>query len=320
MDHPASPSIAADRPMRHTRRSQKREIRRALRSLRTCYGVLKQFREGEGKHLAILKLQPTLVGVRYDLGRLDAVITRRERFLVRRTIVKDAVFASAMARFASQRKRLKEVDETAQCLGDFFAWFFYQYDVALLRKHAQRKRPNIMGVGIGAKSERGRSEWAQVVNDHFVIHHAATSMLRLGDMSVWDFATRRIVGIGEAKSGAPQDGSVPLQVTYRLIPTARFAKEGLANEAERKITAPLLRLSPAESDRHARQLRDMDRAVADSMRPLAANLSAITDTYARDLSDGVKQARGGKNVLGERWAWTLDWLCGWPSATVFLSR
>lgn len=251
--------------------------------------MLKQLREGKGR--AILKFQPLLIAVRYDLGRLDAVIAHRERFLIRRTIVKDAGFASAMAGLARQRQRLTEVDGTARCLGDFFAWFFYQYDVALLRKHARRPRSNIMGVGFGGKSEKGLAQWAQVLDGHFVIHHAATSMLRLGDMSVWDCETRRIVGLGEAKSGVPKHGSLEIQVAYTLIPTARFAKA-----AKGRGTIAPLPFPPAESDRRARQLREMTGAVADSVRPVAKNLSAITDTHARDLADGVKRAREGKSV------------------------
>ena len=173
-----------------------------------------------------------------------------------------------MRAFADRRKELKQLLTIARHIGDGFAWFFYQYETDLLRQHAARPAPSSMSRGAGGQAEVQLSGGVQSIQGHFVLHHCCTNMLRLGDVSLWNRKTGRIVGLGEIKTGTP-DGDSVLARLHLLFPSD--ADINLATEGEAQPNHAVL--SGQHYDRLQRQLGAMTKALGSGNRMKARRYS-----------------------------------------------
>lgn len=105
-----------------------------------------------------------------------------------------------MRQIASYEKAVRSAIGIGRTLGDAFAWVFYSHQYDLLDEHLKQQRELILPPGIGGKGERALSKLLPSIDGMFAIYHGTTSMLRLGDVSLYDFEKKRVVAIGEIKS------------------------------------------------------------------------------------------------------------------------
>jgi hypothetical protein len=245
----------------------------------------------------MVAFQPTLIEILFEIAHMDRMLSKRASFLIRHGRKGDHGFNRTMARLAEQRAHLREIQSIGRYLGDSFAWFFYQFDVDLLEKHAKRPLSPHMSIGVGGQAELRLAQGLRTIAGYFVIHHAATSFLRLGDMSVWSPKSGRIVGIGEAKAGIPAGDRVSVQVQYIF----RADAEVSFNTGK---TMTRLKLPAAEDARRLRQLGDIQDAIAATVQSPAGGVhhgadvdseekSPIVEIHTRQLADAVARSRGG---------------------------
>lgn len=81
---------------------------------------------------------------------------------------------------------------------------FYQGNFSELEKHFQHESTGLFAIGVGGRGELEFIKTMPIINDCLVLYHGITSMLRIGDFSLYDFRLG-IVGIGELKSSRTGD-------------------------------------------------------------------------------------------------------------------
>jgi len=273
------------RRLRPTVRSHKRVSRDWLRKLQNCYGLLVRLQSGRAQR--ILSIQPRLVEVLFEIALVDAVLTRRQKYLIRSGRRSDPAFRPTMAKLAAQRKYLREIQGIARYIGDSFAWFFFQFDPGLLRRHARRPRVARMPSGAGGQAELQMARHLQSLNGCLVLHHAATSSLRLGDVSLWSPTTRRIVGIGEIKSGTPVGSKMEVNVEFI------FRADGSVVSASERGELAAKPFPVHDEKRRKRQMRDITKAVVDTATTSPARQNARVDSLCDELTMSVIRAREG---------------------------
>lgn len=170
-------------------------------------------KHGEGDiEDAILRFQPELAECLYDL----MLFYRELKAEARQNVDNKAQFTkSEFSLLMSQNHRysdaIKEVIQTGKSLGDAFAWFFYRDNPSELGRHFQHESTGLFVSGIGGRGEIEFIKQQQNMYGLFVLYHGITTMLRVGDFSLYAFGTG-IVGIGELKTRLVESSERQLNV------------------------------------------------------------------------------------------------------------
>lgn len=105
--------------------------------------------------------------------------------------------------------KLEFYERNIQIFGDFLCWTFYKNDFKLIDEHIKKSKVGINSVGSGIVAEMDLLKKINVPeNPQFYIYNAISSFLRIGDVSIFDKSTYKIVGLGEIKSSIPEDNSM----------------------------------------------------------------------------------------------------------------
>src|SRR5713101_350415 len=67
-------------------------------------------------------------------------------------------------------------------------------------RHARQPPPSLPPAGDGGEGELALIDAVRFFGDKYILFHGITTMFRLGDASLADLTTHRIVGIGELKT------------------------------------------------------------------------------------------------------------------------
>ena len=140
--------------------------------------MLFEFKQGEGDFGAILyDFQPKLADCLYDLMSFYKMLqNEKQQLIAAKKHYDKKEFSELMSRNASFSKTVSKTIELGKNLGDAFAWFFFCDNRTELDKHFDHEPTGL-----------------------FVLYHGITTMLRIGDFSLYD--TRLgIVGVGELKT------------------------------------------------------------------------------------------------------------------------
>ena len=102
--------------------------------------------------------------------------------------------------FREYRKRLQLVSEVGRSLGDAFVWIFYQFDRELLTKqYVHRRNPPFRKTN-GYRAELNFIQKSPIIEKKIVLYHGITTILRVGDISIFCEKEKKIIGIAEIKS------------------------------------------------------------------------------------------------------------------------
>lgn len=177
------------------------KIELAERTLNECFNMLldlKHAREGIDK--ALMTFQPKLAECLYGLMQFYKELHHEKIELIS---IKDeydkAAFAEIMRKNAQFSKIVSEVIRIGKRLGDAFMWLFFKDNRLELDKHFEHKATGLYVGGIGGRGELEFIKNTNSINGLYVLYHSITTMLRVGDFSLYDFK-HGVVGIGEIKT------------------------------------------------------------------------------------------------------------------------
>lgn len=182
-------------------------INLAERTYKECFCMLLAFKDSEGDiSNTITNFQPRLAEILYDLMSFYQKLKSEARQLIsEKKNYPPTHFKTAIAENSQCAKMIKETIKIGKSLGDAFAWLFYQGNLPELLKHFEHQSTGLHVGGIGGKGELEFIKHSQNLNGLFVIYHGITSILRIGDFSL--YATGHgIVSIGELKTEPTEHG------------------------------------------------------------------------------------------------------------------
>ena len=179
----------------------KNTIDNAEEILKECFDMLLEFKHGEGNFNAILfDFQPKLADCLYGLMLFYKALQKEKQQLITiKNNYNKKDFSELMSRNASFSKMVSKTIELGKSLGDAFAWFFFCDNRIELDKHFDHEPTGLYVSGIGGLGELEFIKNNKFIDGFFVLYHGITTMLRIGDFSLYD-ARLGIVGVGELKT------------------------------------------------------------------------------------------------------------------------
>ena len=109
--------------------------------------------------------------------------------------------------------QLNFYEKTILIYGDFLCWTLYKNDFDLVDEHIKKSKVGINSVGSGIIAEIEFIKKINVPeNPQFYIYNSISSFLRIGDVSIFDKAKIRVIGLGEIKSSIPKDGQMTISM------------------------------------------------------------------------------------------------------------
>ncbi len=148
-----------------------------------------------------MKFQPRLATALFRLDSAYQTIGMEKKLLIKRKLnLSPKWFANRMRILSDYRSSLVNVIGIGKVIGDSFAWLFYGGHRDILRKHFRHERIDHLPMGIGGKGELEFVKQYQIINGCLVIYHGITSFLRIGDISLFDPNSMKLVAIGELKT------------------------------------------------------------------------------------------------------------------------
>lgn len=173
----------------------------AEKMLLKCFDRLLVLKHADGDLTdAILEFQPQLADCLYKLMELyKRLKAEKKQLIAEKLSFCQSDFRRAMALNNDFSEAIKHAIEIGKSIGDAFAWFFYRDNFSELGKHFQHKPTGLFTAGIGGRGEIDFIRNNQNFNGLFVLYHGITSMLRVGDFSLYGLDAG-IIGIGEIKT------------------------------------------------------------------------------------------------------------------------
>ncbi len=265
-------------------------IETADKTLNECFEMLMDFRYGrDNLENAFFKFQPILAECLYDLMSFYQKLHKENDSLISLKKSYDKTeFSKMMKTNAKYLKAVSAAIEIGKDMGDSFVWFFYRDNRKELEKHFEHKPTGLYVSGIGGQGELEFVKSHNNIDGLYVIYHSITTMLRIGDFSLYDF-NRGIAGIGELKTKLIDD---TLQVTAMITSKAdirlpKLSKQQNASfeesiksvkkdfpKIEKQLRTHEDMLQAKESDKHSDMYSSYEYEMLDGLspeNPLAVN-------------------------------------------------
>ena len=193
-------------------------INAADKTLNSCFDMLMDFRHGrDGLEKTIQDFQPTLAECLYELMQFYQELHREKDALISfKTQFDKETFSQLMKTNAQYLKVVSTTIEIGKNLGDAYVWFFFRNNRNELDKHFAHKSTGLYVGGIGGRGELEFIKNSNSIDSLYVLYHGITTMLRIGDFSLFD-SEHGIIGVGELKTKQVED---KLQVTATITSKA----------------------------------------------------------------------------------------------------
>jgi len=172
-----------------------------------CFNALHGLKPARGrtyrKSNLFTDFQPRLARAMMSLERtFRRLSAERRRLVARKSNLAESWCVSRLRLVDRREKAINQMLATGYSLGDAFAWFFYQFDPNMLRQHAESPRQRHPPVGYGGLAEVGALNALQGRWPWLALLHSTTSLLRLGDITIFNLSTLTVDAIVEVKSGS----------------------------------------------------------------------------------------------------------------------
>jgi hypothetical protein len=204
-----------------------------------------------------------------------AISNEKTRLIQNKSRYSSSWFARRMGALDGYLKILRSEIGSAKTVGDGYAWIFYQDDDTLIDEHLKRQRQINLPPGVGGIGERAFVEKLQGLNRQFVLYHGITSYLRMGDVTFFDPATRRVRSIGELKS--KQVGKDQYQITLGFVHS---------KDLEAPIDLASLQLQ------EGREGTDLPRSIATRLNKQLEEISGAIANVKEAASDKIHATQG----------------------------
>ncbi|WEX89946.1 hypothetical protein PZN02_005283 [Sinorhizobium garamanticum] len=166
-----------------------------------CWECFQKLRRQEVETQDLVDFQLRLTKAFAKLDRIYRAVKSEQAYLIeRKSRYRPRWFSARMKRLERYLGTIKEALGIGRSLGDGFAWIFYRDEATLLEEHAREQRQLLLPPNVGGIGELAFLEKMQGLGGMFVLYHAITSYLRLGDVSFFDPRAGRITTIGEIKT------------------------------------------------------------------------------------------------------------------------
>ncbi len=271
-------------------------LSRALDRFERCWGLLASMKNGNletESELSLVEFQPLLAETIFDLSAIYREIASEKRQRIAKKVAYSPTwFRRRMVFLGKQQEAINRAHEMGRTLGDGFAWFFYREERKFLREHLALQRPMHAPPGIGGAGELNFIKNVQKFEDHFVLYHGITNMLRLGDVSLIDLKGSKVAGIGELKSRLKKPGvlDISLIVTGPMI-TEDFVAKRQEGIKKRPSRTPL---PPKARDRLQRQLKRVDSSFVGRQKKPNKRIATHSDNHFNVLDDLLSNLKQGR--------------------------
>ena len=123
---------------------------------------------------------------------------------------------------------LEAIEKSIKIFGDFLAWIFYMNNGELIEKHLEREKIGMHSIGSGVVAEIETVKRLNTPqNPQFYLYNELSSFLRIGDLSVFDKCTGRIIGFAEIKAGKPENNKMDVSIEVIVNNSKIYVPEDL---------------------------------------------------------------------------------------------
>jgi hypothetical protein len=287
-----------------SKRAFGRALRRFEETYNACLEIVLSIKEGTSTSDGFNRFQPTLYAALLELSRAyHAIQTERTRLISRKRLMAPSSHARRQKELADRQQALLQAIAAGRALGDAFVWFFYRNDPELLAQHRLQQPPSPPPMGAGGEGELALVDAVRFIGDKYILFHGITSLFRLGDASLLDLQTQRIVGLGELKTQQTAKDRLALQFVASMDAQTRISSMNLASgevvkplgEREEGAVKPL---SAKAEARLNRQLARMSSAASAAARPPAGviELERSSMAHVDEVAEIVNAVRRGRGV------------------------
>lgn len=252
---------------------------------------------------AIIDFQINLAEVLFEIEKFRQKITTEEtRLKYNKQKYNEHWFVARMKTLANYKKILLKFNVTGKSIGDAFAFWFYRFDLDLLNEHFNHKRTLYPPLGIGGTGELEFVRKIRFVDGKIGIYHGITNILRIGDVSFFDFENLNISSIGELKTKKTGENKISINLII-------LGPKGREWFKDRKKAKPKpLDLDYFDKERLNRQLKSMGDALQvyvpsksnlniDQNIEEEFNCSAIEKLYASSSSNKISFIQVSEGLL-----------------------
>jgi hypothetical protein len=184
----------------------------------SCWDFLASMKSGkllDNDRVSIIKFQFNLATSIHNLSIYYQKLAKEKNGRIQnKANLSSKWFRMRMRFIDSQQTIILYAILIGKSLGDGFAWFFYQNNRQFLLEHIKQPEQVLLPLGIGGAAEIEVAKRVVISDRYFVLYHGNTSILRLGDFSLIDLKTFKVVSVGEIKSGKASDSKITVSLIF----------------------------------------------------------------------------------------------------------
>lgn len=196
---------------------------------------------------AIIGFQERLAEPLFELEICRTQLNKEKRRLVSgKARLNSQWFSRRMRTLSAYDKALNGAIAIGKALGDAFAWFFYKKEREFLSQHLSRPMVFHVPCGVGGRAELEFIRKVKQIEGRFVLHHATTTILRLGDFSLFDLKTMRLIAIGEMKSRRADEDTIESLISFTAVDPSVFQDMNHSSAGPTWNPVPLREAFPAD--------------------------------------------------------------------------
>ncbi|OIR12663.1 hypothetical protein GALL_57300 [mine drainage metagenome] len=176
--------------------------------------LLKNFKSQKFNAQMIFEFQYKLGCSLFQLASIrNQIILEEKKLIAKKGKVEIKWFISKMQLFKKFKNGIDNCITIGKSLGDAFVWHFYQFNLPELFKNLEHEEIKIFPIGAGGIGELKFIQKYFAFNNHFVILHGISNLLRIGDISFISMKDFRLTSIGEIKTKKMGNNKVNISIT-----------------------------------------------------------------------------------------------------------
>ena len=272
-----------------------------------CWNTLIKF---EGSKLdrdffpELMNFQPMLCRGMLKLEKIfHSIAQEKRRLIARKKSLSIKWFKQRMKNLSDYQNAIEQCIWIGKSLGDAFVWIFYENERTLLAEHRKHKEICHLPVGIGGIGELAFITQIKKLGDCYIIYHGITTILRHGDISLFDLKRKKIVAIGDLKSKQEEKGVAKVRFVFTGLTPEDVEKinrslqssstEGPSNSKKNDL---LMDFPPPMREHLTNQLNQISSALEQREKGPYFKKSGVFENHIKELNILYKNLKTGKFV------------------------
>ena len=183
-----------------------------------CWKLLCKMRSAKSSFTGedMLSFQPRLAEMIFRLSSMYRSLHQEKRnFIGKKLHLVNQWFVNRLRLIKQYQDAISTTIAIGKSLGDSFAWIFYHNEPKHLARHLNHEKIFFTPPGVGGIGELEFIKRIQIIDEHLIIYHGITDILRLGDFSIVDLRNFKLAAIGELKTrqSSPNDFNLSMTIT-----------------------------------------------------------------------------------------------------------